>query len=425
MNTLSDLRRTLDEQAERVNDQDAIVRTTAVRHRVAVVRRRRRSVGAGVLSLALVAGGAAALLDRGRADAAPTVLGVPAPPTMTSLSYTYAADGWSDTVAGHGSVKISSSSRPRLISWTLQGTKAVRFVLPNGEIWHSKASRFHDFVALPAGQSGTLGVEAGTGKVGLATYALTDQAPPGYTKDGITFRQTVATTPLLGAVIGDLGQLDASTSYVVPRGQATIRLLCSGLPEGDALHVSVNGHERFGGDCAGSERFDPGATTSYQFPMSRPGRAVAVRVYATDGMKSQTPLAAGSVPDLRIGVGVYGPVETRGLGHGLRVDAYVEQDGHLWAQTTGTSTSNGADLRGIGGPGIGPLGFQGPAEAAWNTKGHTEVSFTAQGMTSAGGSFPAGPGGMGALWVPRGATVHLVLDHGTGPIGVGLYQRAD
>jgi hypothetical protein len=425
MNTLNDLRHTLDEQAERVTDEDAIVRTTAVRHRVAVVRRRRRATGAGVLSLALVAGGAAALWDHGRADAAPTVLGVPAPSTMSSLSYTYAADGWSATVAGRGSVKLPASNHPRLISWTLEGATSVRFVLPNGEIWHSKATRFRDFVALPAGQSGTLSVAAGHGKVGLATYALTDQAPPGYTKDGLTFRESVASTPLLGAVIGDLGQTDAGTSYVVPRGQASVTLVCSGLPKGDAVHVSINGHERLGGDCNGSEMFDPGAATSYQFHTSHPGRAVVLRVYATDGIKSPTPLAAGSAPNLRIGVGVYGPVETRGLGEAaLRADAYVEQDGHLWAEAWHGSSSNGEDVRAPG-QSFGPSDFQGPVEAVWNTKGETQVSFTAQGMPTAGGRFPAGPGLIGDLWVPRGAVVHMGLDKGRGPIGVAFYRRAD
>lgn len=425
MSTLTDLRQTLDEHAARVTDEDPVIRTTSVRHRVAAVRRRRRAGGAAVLSLALVAGGAAALWDRGRADAAPTLLGVTAPATMTSLSYTYGADGWSDIVAGHGSVRISASSRPRLISWTLQGTRAVRFALPNGETWHSRATRFRDFVALPAGQSGTLSVAAGAGKVGLATYALTGQAPPGYTKDGITFRQTVATTPLLGAVIGDLGQTDTSTSYVVPRGQVGLRVVCAGLPKGDAIHVSVNGRGRIAGDCPSSGTFDPGSGGGYQFGMRHPGRSVRLRVWATEGVKSLTPLAAGSEPDLRIGAGVYGPVETRGLGGGgLRVDAFVEHDGHLWGEGLASWSSNGHDIRGIG-PGFGPHGFQGPAEAAWNTKGQTRVSFMVPGMPTAGGRFPAGPGSLGDLWVPAGATVQMTLVRGRGPIGAELYRRAD
>ena len=55
MNTLSDLRSTLDEHAERVPDGEAVVRTAAVHHRVSVVRRRRRAVGAGALALVVAA----------------------------------------------------------------------------------------------------------------------------------------------------------------------------------------------------------------------------------------------------------------------------------------------------------------------------------------------------------------------------------
>lgn len=424
MKTLTDLRHTLDEHAERVTDDDAVVRATAVRHRVAVVRRRRRAVGAGALALVVGATAGVLGLQRASSDPAPVLLGVRAPETMTSLSYTYGVDGWSDTVDGHATVKIPASSRERLISWTLQGTPSVRFVLPNGEIWHSQESRFRDFVALPAGQTGTLQVSAGQGRVGLATYAITAQAPPGYTKDGITFRRTVATTPLLGAVINDLGQTDVSTTYVVPRGQADVHLLCTGLPSADAVHVSVNGHERLGGDCPDQPTFDPAVSGGYQFHLSHPGRTVVLRVWVSEGVKLPKPLPAGSVPHLRMGVGVYGPAETKSIGAGLRVDAFVEQDGHLWMEATGTVAGQGQDVRELG-RGVGALPFQGPAAATWDTTGHTRVSFHAGGMPTAGGAFPAGQGGIGDLWVPRGATVHLTLDRGRGPIGFAVYRRAD
>jgi hypothetical protein len=426
MNSLLDLRSTLADHAELVPDTETVVRAAAVRHRVAAVRRRRRAVGTGALALVVATTLGVLGFQAGSSDPAPVVLGVQAPDTMTSLGYTYRADGWAHTVEGSGSVRIGASDTPRLISWTVQGSPTVRFVLPNGEIWSSRASQFHDFVALPSRQSGTLQIDAGDGRAGVATYALTDAPPDGYTKDDITFRKTVATTPLLGAVINDLGQTDVSTSYVVPRGLASVAVFCTGLPRGDAVHVSINGHDRVAGGCTDSETFDPGTGTSYTFRMAHPGRTVSLRLWVSDGgVKSRTPLAAGSAPRLRMGVGVYGPVERQGVGEpGLRTDAFVEHDGHLWMGGSSASASNPEDLP-DGGLSTGPSEFQGPAEAAWDTTGETVVRFEADGMSTAGGRFPAGPGGMGDLWVPLGAHALLSLDRGKGPLGLTFYRRAD
>ena len=94
-----------------------VVRAAAVRHRVRVVRRRRRTVGAGVLSLVLLVGGAATVANRGHSNAlpsAPTVLGVKAPVTMSSLGYTYRTDGSSHTIEGDGSIRSTDRRSP---SW--------------------------------------------------------------------------------------------------------------------------------------------------------------------------------------------------------------------------------------------------------------------------------------------------------------------
>jgi hypothetical protein len=419
MNTLTDLRHTLGEHAERVTDEDTVVRATAVHHRVAVVRRRRRALGTGALALVVAATVGTISLQRSPSDPAPVVLGVQAPAAMTSLSYTYGADGWSDTVAGHGTVKIPASSRPRLLSWTLQDTTAVRFVLPSGEIWHSQATRFGDFVALPAGESGVLRVAAGQGTVGVATYALTDEAPPGYTKDGITFRKNVAGAPLLGAVIGDRGQSDVSTTFAAPTGDIAIRFSCSGLPKGAALHISFNGHERTAGSCNDSDTFDPGSSggTGTRFDHAR--RAVTMRAWATTGVKATTPLSAAAAPGLEIRVGLYGPLPERALG-GYRVDEFVEDEGHDWQISSTHSSPEGAPVH------LGPIGRQSVAEMAWHTHGRTNVRFSATGMPTAGSGFSDGRGAMSGLWVPAGARVTAGIGHrDTGSFGIAFYQRAD
>ena len=122
MNTLSDLRSTLDEHAERVPDGEAVVRTAAVRHRVSVVRRRRRAVGAGASrSPSSSAPRSAWSADRSDASpsAPPVVLGVKAPETITSLGYTYRTRRLGESVRRPGSVE-RRRRRPAaaLLSWT-------------------------------------------------------------------------------------------------------------------------------------------------------------------------------------------------------------------------------------------------------------------------------------------------------------------
>ena len=85
MNTLTDLRRTLDQHADDVADPTAVVRTAAVHHRVAVARRRRRTVGTGVVAGVLVAVAAVVVWPRVSSDpvpAAPVLLGEKAPTTQ-------------------------------------------------------------------------------------------------------------------------------------------------------------------------------------------------------------------------------------------------------------------------------------------------------------------------------------------------------
>ncbi|WP_151084006.1 hypothetical protein [Nocardioides cynanchi] len=419
MNSLTDLRTTLDRHAGSVTDEDAVIRTTAVRHRVAAVRRRRRAVGGGALAAVIAATVGVVGLHRAPGGREPVVLGRRVPTTMTSLGYTYRAEGWTRTVAGRGSVHIAASDQPRLLSWTLAGTSSVRLTLPGGDVWTSQASGFGDFVQIPAGQAGDLRIAAGDGSVGVASYALTNAAPVGYTKDGITFRQTVDGAQLLGAVIGDRAQVDASTTFTAPYGRLQVTLSCHGLPRGDAVHVSFNGHERIAGNCNGSDTFDPGAGGGSQFRLPHPGRQVTMRVWASHGVKDPVPLPVGSAPRLRMLAGVYGPLATQALG-GYRVGEYVEYDGHLWQVFTRYSSPEGLPLRAPA------LHRQTVGAMAWHSgAGRTVVSFGAEGMTPEGGSFAGGKGAIGDLWVPAGAAVHARFVRGSGSFAIALYRQVD
>ena len=421
MNNLSDLRSTLDEHAGRVADGEAVVRVAAVRHRVSVVRRRRRAVGAGALALVVATVIGVVGVQRTSATPPPVVFGVRAPETITSLGYTFRSDGQAATFARHGALKLTASSRPRLFSWTTDRPGPVRMVLPNGEVWTSHRTRFTDFVQIPAGQSGRLRISVPAGSVGLASYSLTDAAPAGYTRNGSTFRQVADGTPLLAAVISDEGQPQLRTTYVATGGQVDLRLVCSGLPKGYAVNLSLNGEGRVSSSsssCDADDWVDPAAGGSTGIPDRAAGTTVHVRVWVSTGFHSGRALPASAVPGLRLGVGVYGPTSSRRVG-GWRLPTVVEQDGHTWGMVS-TTSSAGAPLR------IEPADHDRVAGMAWHVRGSSEVEFrSGPNVAPSGSDVAGGKAAMGALWVPAGQTSRARILKGTGRFGVAMYERLD
>ena len=429
MNTLSDLRSTLEDHAERVPDGEAVVRSAAVRHRVSVVRRRRRAVGAGVASLVLLVGVAAGVIPRVTSDAlpaAPTVLGVKAPTTQQALGYTYRTNGKGVTFGLSGSVEVPKSDEPQLYSWTTGHTgRRVTLQLPGREVWHSDVTDFHDYVVIPPGESGTMKVSVDHGGVGLASYDLTDAIPAGaYSKDGITYRPKVDDAPLLLGIVSDPGQTDLTASYVVPKGPVALRLVCRGLPDGDTVHVSLGGRAAAIADpesCGDADDFDPGSgNAGIQARLGPPGTSQTVRIWVTGGVTDQTALAPGSVPGLQVGLGIYGPVLSLALG-GYQVPRYVEHGGHVWSFSRGMSKAAGQ-------PGthllLGTALVDRVAQVAFDTHGLTRIEFRA-GDSRGGGTFSGGKGGTGGFWAPALSPVDVHLARGRGSFGAALYERTE
>lgn len=424
MNTLTDLRRTLDRRADDVADPAAVARTAAIHHRVSVVRRQRAAGAAFAVALALVAGSAAVLLprtDSGAGPAAPTVLGVKAPTTQTSLGFTYRTDGRSSTFAGSGKVDIHATDRPQLLSWTTSRKTEVTLVLPDGDVWHSQATRFSDFVVIPAGESGKLEVSVASGSVGLASYAATDAIPRGaVSKDGVTYRAAVANTPLLSGLIGDRGQTVLRSSYVAPRGPINVTYTCSGLSDSYWINISLNhqGRVSSGGlPCDGSGVFDAGTLGGAGFPqVGKPGSRVSVKVWLSRGAKGR--VLQGSVPDVRLSAGIYGPQGQVHVG-GTTVAQYVEYDGHTWAYAGSTTRRTGRDLR------LPASGVDRVAAMAFHTREQSMIYFAAGTRTQGSATQSKGSGALPQLWVPAGAPVHVHLKKAVGSYGVAFYRRVD
>jgi hypothetical protein len=427
MNTLTDLRATLGEHAEAVSDAEVTVRLTAVHHRVADVRRRRRAVGTGVVAAVVVAGAAIFAWPRISSDAvpsAPVLLGEQAPTTEKALGYTYRTDGHGTSFLLSGTVDVPKSDQPQLYSWTTSMNTRVSLRLPDQEVWHSDESHFQDFVVIPPGDGGIMTVSAEHGSVGIASYRLTDAIPVGaYSKAGITFRHDVAGTSLLRGLVTDQGQTDVSTAYVAPSGRVDLHLVCSGVPRGDTVHVSINGRPATvagPGSCNAAADFDPASGNTYTLPArGTPGTRVPVRVWlAGSDFGDTTALAAGTAPDLRVGVGLY-RVPSPVTFAAARVEQYVERGGHTFRFSTGRWENTGRRIT------AGSALVDRAAEVVLRTPRSTLIDFRAGAFHRTGRFEGGGYGGMGGLFAPAGAEVQVHLVEGTGAFGVALYERTD
>jgi hypothetical protein len=426
MNSLTDLRRTLDQHADEVADPASVARTTAVHHRIAVVRRRRRAVAGGALALVLVAVGATAVQvqrDSQVSPFGPVVLGERAPGTIRSLGYAYDATGGSQVISGSGRIVVASAPTPQLISWTLRDATSVRFTMPDDEVHRTGVSHFHDFLYVPAGQDATIPVDVSGGSVGVATYALSDRVtPPGYTRDGVTYRQQVAGTTLLGARIED-GTTELRTSYVAPAGPVRIGVMCTPLPKGYVVNVSLDGRGRVssgGAPCDSDGGFDPGAHSSTQLRHGQPGSTVTVRVWISRSFTDAALVPASALPRLRMGVGVYGPVDQVHAG-GYAVPRSIEAEGHAWTlgEVAQGRTGRVLSLPAADGDRM--------AAVAWHTSGTTRVHFRAGSATPTGSGTNAagGQAAMGDLWIPAGSPAHARVTRGDGTFALVAYERAD
>jgi hypothetical protein len=422
MNSLTDLRRTLDQHAEDVVDPAAVARTTAVHHRIAGVRRRRRAA-AGVALAAIVAVTATTVVtarpDNKVEPAGPVVLGQRAPGSMTSLGDTYGATGDSEVFTGSGRMAIEASATPRLVSWTTSDPDAaVHLRLPSGELWSSHRTSFSDFVVVPPEQNGALRVAVSHGDVGIATYDLTDRAPEGFTRGGVSYRETVAGRHLAGAAVGEAGQSSASTTIVLPRGRLMLAPVCTGGSRKLQVHVVLAGSVATRGSCDDPDSFDPGGAGGYLGHYGKPGRSQRVRVFVTHRGDPTTPVVAGEYPDLRVGVGLYaGDRETEVTG--IEVSDVVEHGGHTWRLADTVSGEQG--------PLVIPRADEDRlAWLTWSTHGTVRATFHARGEDPDGGLYAVGPGGaIGDLWLPAGRPATANLAHGKGPLGLALYTRVD
>ncbi len=420
MNTLDDLRGTLDRQASGLDDPALRDRPGAVRGRVRVARRRRQAGVAGALALVLATAGVSALGLRGDGSADRQFAGATAPASMRSLGYAF---DFARGVEGEARarLRLDRSEQPRLVSWATAGADdQVTLRVAGQDPRTLRGDDFGDFLFLAPGTRGAVTLR-GRGDVALAVYDLRDVAPKGYTRDGITFRDDVGGQRLLGAVIGAAGEAETSLRVTAEPGQLPVSYLCSAGPEGSYLHLSVNGGEVvFGGGCDDAT-FDPAAAGGFSSRLGA-GEAddVRLRMWVTQGRDGDLVRDA----DVRIGIGAYAPAPSVGTLAGTPLTSRIEYEGHRWRLGDWKSSEGGRrDLEVAGLPGRETLVVMSFAHLRSGTVR------TLENGARASSTFATGGAGSTLAVVPvGGGTVGLRATGDVGPrLGLGLarYVRAD
>ena len=392
MNTLQDLRATLDQHASGVHDDLATSRVAAVAGRARVVRRRRAAgVGAAAV-LALVTAGVVSALP-GNRDVAPAE----APDSFTSLGWSYRLADTVDTEGGRVRLDVEQSELPRLVSWSTSSDDQQVVVRFNNETWASQSTDFGDFVWLPPNFGGEVTLSGDDGLT-AATYELDQSAiPPGVGTGPGLFREDVAGLDLLGAAFGEPGQAELVVPMDAPQSdEVQIGYTCERLPRGYQVKISVVGERGFltVGGCEAATGFDPGGSLNIGLPGPwRESAELAMRV-TRRGM----PIADGALEGLRLGLAAYSSSTDLVVSAGHDFPSVVEHGGKVW-QLDHVAEGAGAQLPRVTVPDEGQYVVTTWVVAspqtpyALSVDGSTVDQGWMSGLIGSGsGAFPVGPG---------------------------------
>lgn len=331
MNTLDDLRATLDQHAEGLQDTAEHTRVAAVRRRVRVVRRRRASATA-VAAVLVVAAGVAAVGSLRSPDrvepAGPAVVGVDVPAEVSVLGFPYALSDSGPVEDPDEVVAVDELAVPRVVS------------LVGGDLGSGSATLFADGVAVSrvtgdeVGAPVPLSVDGAKLRVryddapdgarsGLAFYEATGEPAPGVADGAIVFRDTVGSATLVDA--GFSGE--TSEVALTYRGDlADLRLAtdCATDEKGMWLTVEVDGQQASSAPCVWDGDRDPAGTWLDTVERWSDRQQHTVRAFLTRG--SWDPAAIDT--PARVGLALYEQGTTR-VGSS-DVPSLVEAYGRTW-----------------------------------------------------------------------------------------------
>lgn len=385
MNTLDDLRHTLETHSHDAAGLDPLSRRTQLGARIAHARRRRNAVRGGVAAAAVVAVASALLVPTLGGDGEPerreaadrTVLGQEVPPTLVAPDHTYHfTESWSDAETSSLEVDLEFSTATRILSWATAGDdQGVRVTGPYDARWDSTRGDFEDWVAIPDGFEGTVTIATnnpGAEGLGAALYEADLTAVPGVVPGfhGQYFRGEGPISRRIGVGVGERGETELTLPYADAGTHVAIEVSCAGLPAGLWINASVGGAQtsRESDLCQGDsvdggrENFTlltkdlgltPGGWSSRANGSAWPDGDA--RVWVSRSPDDDTPVDAADHPDARLATAVYVPKEAPVEVAGNDVPPFTWHDGHLWALTrTATDVSGPWPVTGLpaGTPGL-------------------------------------------------------------------------
>lgn len=344
MNTLDDLRVSLESHSHDAAGLDPAARSSQLKGRIAAERRRRNAVRSG-LAVAVVAAVVSvaslpALLDR---DDTPSVadrttLGEVAPASYTALGLTYEFASHTSTRTGT-EVTLDpdpdADGHPSLLTWTTTEPGATVTVTESGSenvLWSSDAGSFTDHVVLDQLRGVPVTVTSSAPGVAVALYAFDEDAPiAGASSHGATFRQEVAGRQLLVGDFAELGATRLHLRYDEPtQKEISLAVHCSGEATADvAVQMRLNGKVVTSGTGCGDPR-DHTGVGAYVFPVAkylRDGR-LDVEVELARSTTDDRPVT-GKHPDVLLGAALYEPAQFSDF-EGLLSGTTLEHSGHLW-----------------------------------------------------------------------------------------------
>lgn len=424
MNTLQDLRDTLDAHAAGIPDDASVARTSAVRRRARALRRRRTAAVGAAAVLAIVGASVVPLLggDHTPIPGDRELIGKVAPATLSSLGYTYHFVEGVEGGENPASIRLRPADGPRLITWAADADHVRVDADVESYATRSRHSDFDDFVFVPAAESTRLTIRAGGADAAIAVYELGDERPAGYTVDGMTFREQVADEQLLGAGIGKEGDAEVTFDLFLPPRHVRFTGLCRGeIPKGYWFNVEVGDEGRFSTSGCTDDGFDPGVGNGGAF-FVLPGEA-GDRVTARAWVSRRPEGEAVAIDDARIGAAVYDVGDPAGVVAGHDVPWLMEDGGKLWrfssshtAHFTGSERTTATNSRRE--PVLVAGYFQGVGPRTtirfWNGNSATDFS---------GG----GSGGPLTAVLQHGGSARMVVDSGSrsAKMGFATYERAD